>query len=165
MWEGSRSSKILGNGSLEPPKKRHFCQHLNFTQVETHVGLLKVTINVSDVLYSPGLEQQKIDTLPLALEEEEEKGKSTGYECVCVCVCKIIKDSWDYPPENSVILEGFICMQLYKWSSLMIVLLASSRTCLRGLKKQSRELYFWILWYLCTCVVAFLYSSHFILCM
>ena len=51
----------------------------------------------------------------MALEEEEEKDKSTGYECVCACVCKIIKDSWDYPHENSVILEGFICMQLYKW--------------------------------------------------
>lgn len=61
-------------------------------------------------------EQQKTNTLPLALEEEEDE--SAGYECVRECVCEYvssIKDAWDYPAENSVILEGFIRMQLYKW--------------------------------------------------
>lgn len=32
-------------------------------------------------------EQQKTNTLPLALEEEEEKDESAGYECVCERVC------------------------------------------------------------------------------
>ena len=53
-----KALEALKSQEMDPwslPKKRHLGQHLNFTQVETHVGLLKFMINVSDVLYSPGL--------------------------------------------------------------------------------------------------------------
>lgn len=52
--------------------------------------------------------------------------------------------------------------------SIMMILLSSSHTDLPRTKEAELTAYFWVLGYLCTCVVALfllLFYSHFILCM